>query len=41
MINDCDMVLGVWDGKKMGGTYYTLDYARDSGKPYDIFICRW
>lgn len=40
MINDCDMILGVWDGKKSGGTYYTLDYARNSDKPYDIFICR-
>ena len=32
MVDISDAVIGVYDGRKTGGTYYTLRYARESGK---------
>lgn len=32
MVQDCDVLLGVWDGKPWGGTYLTLEYAKDMRK---------
>ena len=36
MVQDCDVLLGVWDGKPWGGTYLTLEYAEDMRK--DIIL---
>jgi len=39
MVDDCDIVMGVWDGVENGGTYYTLKYAQDNNKEiilYDV-----
>ena len=32
MVNDCDLLLVVWDGIESGGTWYTYNYARQRGK---------
>ena len=37
IVDDCDLMLVVWDGKKLGGTYYTYKYAVDRGKPIVLF----
>ena len=37
MVNDCDVLLVVWDGNKIGGTWYTYQYARKNGKEIIIF----
>lgn len=31
MVDDCDLLLAVWDGKKNGGTWQTYKYAFDKG----------
>lgn len=31
MVDDCDLLLAVWDGKKNGGTWQTYKYALDMG----------
>lgn len=36
MVDDCDLLLAVWDGKKNGGTWQTYKYALDRGR--DILI---
>ena len=36
MVDDCDLLLVVWDGKPWGGTYLTYSYALEEGK--DILI---
>ena len=33
MVDNCDLLLAVWDGVKTGGTWLTVDYARRIGKP--------
>lgn len=35
IIDNCDCVLAFWDGKSRG-TKFTLDYAKESGKPIKI-----
>ena len=35
IVENCDCVLAFWDGKSRG-TKYTLDYARERGKPIKI-----
>ena len=35
MVEICDSVLALWDGKSRG-TKYTIDYAAKSGKPIKI-----
>lgn len=32
IVDDCDVLMVVWDGKKNGGTWYTYKYAREKGK---------
>ena len=36
IVDDCDLLLVVWDGKPWGGTYYTYEYALKQGK--NIFM---
>lgn len=33
MVDNCDVLLAVFDGKEVGGTWLTVDYARKIGKP--------
>ena len=33
MVDNCDVLLAVFDGKKEGGTWITVDYAQKIGKP--------
>ena len=33
MVDNCDILLAVWDGEKQGGTWITIDYANKIGKP--------
>lgn len=37
IVDDCDLLLAVWDGKKHGGTYQTIEYAKKKGKPIIFF----
>lgn len=39
MVDDCDVVLAVWDGIPQGGTYSTIEYAKEQGKP--IYYYPW
>lgn len=38
IVDDCDVLLVVWDGIKSGGTYYTYKYALDRGKKVEVFM---
>lgn len=33
MVDNCDVLLAVFDGNKKGGTWITVDYAQRIGKP--------
>ena len=33
MVDNCDVLLAVFDGEKVGGTWITVDYAQRIGKP--------
>lgn len=37
IVDDCDVLLVVWDGVKSGGTYYTYKYALEKGKKVEVF----
>lgn len=37
IVDDCDVLLVIWDGVKTGGTYYTYRYALNRGKKMEIF----
>ena len=37
IVDDCDVLLVVWDGVKNGGTYYTYQYALEKGKKVEVF----
>lgn len=39
LVDDCDILLVVWDGKPEGGAYYTYKYAKEQGK--NMFIYPW
>ena len=39
MVDDCDLLIVVWDGKPNGGTYYTYKYALEKGK--NILMYPW
>ena len=39
IVDDCDVLIVVWDGKKVGGTWYTYEYALKQGK--DIILFPW
>ena len=32
LVDNCDVLLAVWDGKKKGGTWITVKYAQEIGK---------
>lgn len=36
MVDKCDLLLVVWNGKESGGTYNTLMYAKGKNKPYKL-----
>jgi len=36
IVDDCDVLLVVWDGVKKGGTYYTYEYALEKGKKVEV-----
>lgn len=36
IVDDCDVLLVVWDGVKTGGTYFTYKYALDNGKKVEV-----
>ena len=37
MVDNCDVLLAVFDGKKYGGTWITIEYAERIGKPVVYF----
>lgn len=42
MVDHCDVLIAIWDGKPWGGTYDTIEYAKVEGKkiiyaPLDLF----
>ena len=37
IVDDCDVLLVVWDGIKSGGAYYTYKYALEKGKKVEVF----
>lgn len=37
IVENCDCLLAFWDGKSKG-TKFTLDYAKECGKPYKIVM---
>ena len=37
IVDDCDVLFAVWDGKKNGGTWQTIKYAREKGKQIVYF----
>ena len=39
MVEDCDILLVVYDGKPTGGTYYTYEYGKTMEK--NIFLYPW
>ena len=39
MVDDCDLLLVVWDRKPWGGTYLTYQYALENNK--DVLIYPW
>jgi uncharacterized phage-like protein YoqJ len=40
MVDNCDLLLAVFDGIKEGGTWLTIDYANRIGKPIEYFNIR-
>ena len=39
MVDNCDIVLAVWDGNPVGGTFDTIEYARSKYK--HIYLFPW
>lgn len=39
IVDDSDVLLVVWDGRKIGGTWYTYKYALEQGK--DVLVFPW
>ena len=37
IVDDCDVLFAVWDGKKNGGTWQTIKYAREKKKQIVYF----
>ena len=37
IVDDCDVLFACWDGKKHGGTWNTIEYARKKGKTIVYF----
>lgn len=40
MVDNCDVLLAVFDGEKVGGTWITVDYAQKIGKPVVFYEFR-
>ena len=38
MVNNCDRLIAVWDGRTRGGTFSTIAYAFKVGKPVDVYF---
>lgn len=38
MLQDCDMVVALYDGRDRGGTFYTINRARKLGKKVIIIV---
>lgn len=36
MVDKSDLLIAVWDGRKIGGTHYTIEYAKRQGKKVKI-----
>ena len=36
MVDICDAVVACYDGRRTGGTFYTIEYAKKQGKPVHI-----
>jgi len=36
MVDECDHLIAVWDGKPKGGTFSTIEYAKKIKRPYTI-----
>lgn len=36
MVGMCDRVVGIWDGKSRGSKF-TIDYAKERGKPVSVY----
>ncbi len=36
MVDNSDLLIAVWDGRKHGGTYYTINYAKKCDKEIKI-----
>lgn len=36
MVDKSDLLISVWDGRKIGGTHYTIEYAKRQGKKVKI-----
>ena len=39
IVDVADMVVAVWDGKSPG-TRFTIEYARESGKPVQVYLVK-
>ena len=40
MVDKSDIVLAIWNGEKIGGTWYTINYALKKGKTVKyIYLC--
>jgi len=37
MVDACDLVIAFWDGRKHGGTWFTIEYAREQGKEVKLY----
>ena len=37
IVDQCDLLLVVWDGEKIGGSWYTYNYAKKQGKNVLLF----
>ena len=41
MVDNCDVLLALWDGVERGGTWYTILYARFKGRPVVHLWASW
>ena len=39
MVDNCDILLAIWDGIRAGGVWSTIQYAKSQGKPI-VYIDR-
>lgn len=38
MVNNCDRLIAIWDGRTKGGTFNTIAYAFSVEKPVDVYL---